>query len=53
MLTLTSILYLKDNNNLLPVKALIFSPVAGQQIEVRDPIISYDTVVLYYKNSNF
>ena len=61
MLTLTMILYLKDKGEPLPGKALVFSPVAGQELELpshserdeRDPMISYEPVVPYYRNADF
>ena len=61
MLTLTSILYLKDQGIPLPGKAVVFSPVAGQDMDLdshssrddRDPMISYEPVVPYYEGSDF
>jgi len=61
MLTFTVLLYLKDHGINLPRKAVAFSPVAGQEIDLpshtqledRDPMISYDSVVPYYRNSDF
>ncbi len=61
MLTLTMIHYLKDNDMELPGKALVFSPIAGQDLELpshsgkekADPMISYDSVIPYYYNADF
>ncbi len=61
MLTLTSILYLKDHGEELPGKALVFSPVAGQDMDLpshtelddRDPMISYEPVIPYYEKADF
>ena len=61
MLTLTMTLYLKEQGEKLPGKAAVFSPVAGQEIDLdshtalddRDPMISYDPVVPYYRNADF
>ena len=61
MLTLTTILYLKDAGEELPGRALVFSPVAGQEMDLdshrdreqRDPMISYEPVVPYYRHADF
>lgn len=61
MLTLTMTLYLKEKGRELPGKAVVFSPVAGQEIDLpshkerdaSDPMISYEPVVPYYEDSNF
>ncbi len=60
MLTFTMILYLKELNEKLPGKAVAFSPVAGQKIDLsshaeleeRDPMLSYESVVPYYSNAD-
>ena len=56
MLTLTTILYLKDHNKPLPGSACVFSPVGGfgtpleshKEREQRDPMISFKSVIPYY-----
>ncbi len=61
MLTLTMTLFLKDHGDELPGKTFVFSPVAGQEIALpshddldeRDPMISYEGVVPYYRNADF
>ncbi len=60
MLTLTMMLYLKEHGLPLPGRALVFSPVAGQSLDLpshterdeRDPMISYEGVVPYYANGD-
>ncbi len=61
MLALTTTLYLKDNGFALPAKISVFSPVAGQEIDLpshtlrdkRDPMIIFEEVVPYYVGSDF
>ena len=61
MLTLTTLLYLRDQGRDLPDRALVFSPVAGQdmklpshwEMEEKDPMISYEPVVPYYEHADF
>lgn len=61
MLTLTTILYLKDQGEPLPESACVFSPVAGQDIDLeshssreeRDPMISYESIIPYYEEADF
>jgi len=61
MLTLTMILYLKDHGEPLPKNACVFSPVSGQGSvleshitrEERDPMISAQSVVPYFSQSDF
>lgn len=61
MLVLTSNLYLKDKGFELPAKTCVFSPVAGQNIDLpshserdaRDPMITIEHVVPYYEGSDF
>ena len=61
MLTLTMLLYMKDHQIPMPSKALVFSPVAGQEIDLpshreleeRDPMISYESVVPYYEGADY
>lgn len=61
MLVITSTLYLKENNYPLPGKLCVFSPVAGQNLDlpshherdVRDPMITIENVVPYYEGSDY
>ena len=61
MLTLTTILYLKDHGEPLPKNACIFSPVAGQgsvlqshvNREERDPMITAESVIPYFSQTDF
>lgn len=59
MLTLTMLLYLKDQGEPLPKNACVFSPIYGQDVEIashitreeRDPMISWTNIVPYYREA--
>ncbi len=61
MLVLTTNLYLKDHGIECPGKTCVFSPVAGQNLDLashterneRDPMITIESVVPYYEGSDF
>ena len=61
MLTLTTILYLKDQGQPLPYNACVFSPVAGQALDLpshedreeRDPMITFERIIPYYEGTDY